>query len=79
MKFTGKNGSVKVVLEANSMNKIKDKNILSNYTSQDKYIVDSNSIYDFLFTIKIIDSGQGISKEGLQKLFIDFSSLDEHH
>jgi len=31
-----------------------------------------------LFKMLIIDNGQGISKEGLKNLFIDFSSLQEH-
>jgi len=30
------------------------------------------------FVIKIRDNGLGISREGLKKLFIDFSSLQEH-
>jgi len=30
------------------------------------------------FTIRIIDDGEGISQEGLKKLFIDFSQLKEH-
>jgi len=30
------------------------------------------------FEMKIIDTGQGISKEGLNNLFMDFSSLQEH-
>ena len=28
--------------------------------------------------IRIADNGQGISKEGLEKLFINFNKLDEH-
>ena len=28
--------------------------------------------------IRIVDNGQGISKEGLEKLFIDFNKLQEH-
>ena len=28
--------------------------------------------------IRIKDNGQGISKEGLEKLFINFNKLDEH-
>ena len=30
------------------------------------------------FDIKIIDSGKGISEDGLKKLFINFQSLKEH-
>jgi len=30
------------------------------------------------FAIKIIDNGEGISEEGLKKLFVDFSNLQEH-
>mmetsp|Transcript_29868 Transcript_29868/g.45633 ORF Transcript_29868/g.45633 Transcript_29868/m.45633 type:complete len:175 (-) Transcript_29868:707-1231(-) len=30
------------------------------------------------FVIQIVDNGRGISKEGIENLFIDFSSLKEH-
>ena len=30
------------------------------------------------FSIKIIDNGEGISKEGIKKLFVDFSRLSEN-
>ena len=28
--------------------------------------------------IRILDNGQGISKEGLEKLFVNFNKLEEH-
>ena len=33
---------------------------------------------DFNFQIRIIDSGDGITEEGLAKLFLDFGKLDEN-
>ena len=30
------------------------------------------------FSLKITDTGHGISEEGLKSLFLDFSSLPEH-
>lgn len=38
----------------------------------------SDNLYFNQFFIKIKDTGQGISKEGLDKLFVDFGSLKEH-
>lgn len=36
-----------------------------------------NLLYNY-FSIKIIDQGEGISKDGIKKLFVDFSRLKEN-
>jgi len=43
--------------------------LLTQNTEQDKFIG---------LKIKIIDTGAGISKEGMKKLFMDFGKLDEN-
>ena len=37
-----------------------------------------NELYFNRFSIKIIDSGEGISEEGIKNLFMDFGNLQEH-
>jgi two-component system capsular synthesis sensor histidine kinase RcsC len=39
---------------------------------------ENHQIYYNQFMLKIIDTGQGISDEGLKTLFADFNSLSEH-
>eukprot|EP00347_Sterkiella_histriomuscorum_P019508 403341364 len=41
-------------------------------------ISSDNNQYYIDFEIKIIDSGMGISKENMQKIFLNFGKLDEH-
>ena len=42
-------------------------------------IMDSrNELYFNRFSIKIIDTGEGISEEGIKNLFVDFGNLQEH-
>ena len=41
-------------------------------------IYNQNDIHFLEFSMKIIDQGQGISQEGLNKLFLNFQSLQEH-
>jgi K+-sensing histidine kinase KdpD len=40
-------------------------------------VKDADLVY-IRYQIEIIDNGMGISKEGLSKLFLNFSSLAEH-
>ena len=39
---------------------------------------DTHAVHYIDFEIRIVDSGCGISKENLDKLFMNFSRLDEH-
>ena len=50
-------------------------------TQSVKDMIIKNEDQDLYFNqtcIKIIDNGQGISEEGLEKLFINFEALHEH-
>ena len=38
----------------------------------------SSNIKQIGFSIKIKDQGEGISKEGIENLFLDFSRLEEN-
>ena len=48
------------------------------HDSIDNLIKTNNDLVYNQFIIKIKDSGEGISEEGLKHLFIDFSRLKEH-
>ena len=47
------------------------------YSSKDLTIQESNEKF-VKMKIEIIDSGVGIKKENLEKLFMEFGKLDEH-
>ena len=70
LKFSSSSSTVEVRLKAS----------VSEMASKPQILVeniDSETLAN-KFTMEIIDSGQGISSEGLKHLFVDFSSLKEH-
>lgn len=84
LKFTPNNGFIKVAL-----NLLEEQVITKSYKNlNDSEIINAdhenllNPIHDeekyIKFAINISDSGMGISKENIKKLFNDYGTLDEH-
>ena len=77
-KSTGKIERVESFYQINfGMKNMKNKGGLFKSPSMIDQMGERDSMY-INFTIKIKDTGQGISEEGLKNLFINFSSLKEH-
>ena len=79
MKFTPDNGSVRVLI------KILDGQLVEDFTeikSESKQkapkIIKVGQVRDIKLQISIIDTGNGISEEGLKNLFLDFGRLEEN-
>ena len=79
VKFTPDNGSVRVVI------KILDGQLVEDFTeikSESKQkapkIIKVGQVRDIKLQISIIDTGNGISEEGLKNLFLDFGRLEEN-
>jgi len=91
LKFTNQNGQVEISLESKNIEKAEKNKVDEAQSSRKRRgsqkvnrecnVLDSceeADQYYHHFEIKIIDNGQGISEEGIKKLFVDFSSLKEH-
>ena len=80
MKFTPDNGSVRVVI------RILDHQLVEDFKEQKKNDFKSKvpkkikvgQERDIKLQISIIDTGNGISEEGLKNLFLDFGKLEEN-
>ena len=90
LKFTHEGGKVEVdikskqLTQANQVEIPQDNQAASDAESPSSRLLylqrgQNDPLFYNEFVIQIKDNGTGISKEGIRNLFIDFSSLREHH
>jgi len=80
VKFTPDNGSVRVVIRILDHQLVEDFTELKRNDSKPKVPkkIKVGQERDIKLQISIIDTGNGISEDGLKNLFLDFGKLEEN-